>query len=175
MMKAKLSDPKAVFTLLRGMTVAAAAGGCLLAALLGYQGCMAVVFGLSGAPGPAFWLLAAGGFLALGTVSVGCGRGLHAFYRLAGRLKQGTAFTRENERAVGRIAGQCLLCAGGLLAAWLMILIGECLEPGTILGLYWYEMLAVALCFLGAALLAWALCLLVRRAVALQEDSDLTV
>ena len=43
------------------------------------------------------------------------------------------------------------------------------------MGLYWFQMLVVALLCIAVALIAWALALLVRRAVVLQEEVDLTV
>ena len=46
---------------------------------------------------------------------------------------------------------------------------------GFVMGLYWFQMLVVALLCIAVALIAWALALLVRRAVTLQEEVDLTV
>ncbi len=175
-MKNKLTNLSTVFSLLQGATIAGAAGGSLLAVFMLRFGVRAIAFDDFGlGRGVGFWLLAFSGFAAVFVLSACCLRALYAFYRLCGRVKRGSAFTRENETAMGLIARQCLISCGTLLAACGLIWLGDVLDPVALRGLYWFEMLFLAGCFLAVALVAWALCLLVRRAVPLQEDSDLTV
>ncbi len=175
-MRNRLTNLSTVFTLLRGAAVCGAAGGAFLAFFMLRFGVKAIAFDDFGlGRGIGFWLLAFSGFATVLVLSACCLRALYAFYQMCGRVKRGSAFTRENEAAMGLIARQCLICFGTLTAACGLIWLGDALDPVALRGLYWFEMLFLAVCFLAVALIAWALCLLVRRAVALQEDSDLTV
>lgn len=175
-MRNKLTNLSTVFSLLQGATIASAAGGSLLAIFMLRFGVEAVAFDDFGlGRGIGFWLLAISGFATVFVLSACCLRALHAFYRLCSRVKRGSAFTRENEAAMALIARQCVISGGTLIAACGLIWLGDVLDPALLRGLYWFEMLFLAVCFLAVALIAWALCLLVRRAVPLQEDSDLTV
>lgn len=157
-------------TLLQGITVLLGALGLMGAYFLltvGVQAAMdgPVALGLDHAQW--LWLLTVG-FAAVGVVSVACGAALISFFRMCSRLKRGSAFTRQNQRAMGRIA-LCCLVAGVTLAAgdallWQVVPCAPCVM-----------MLLGACLFLSVAAVAWALGLLVRRAVSLQDEVDLTV
>lgn len=175
MMK-KLSTPNTAFTLLQVLTVLIAVIGVGLAVLLLQVGVSAIALGAAGVGLPPFswWTLLITGFASVAVVSICCAVALYTFFRLCGRMKQGSAFTRPNERAMGRIA-LCCLIAGLTLAAGCAVLKIADLLGGCVMGLYWFEMAAMAFIFLSVSLVAWALCLLVRRAIPLQEDADLTI
>ena len=89
---------------------------------------------------------------------------------MVGRLSRGSAFTPENEQAMAAIAFSLALSGAALAAAFVLLLL-ICREM--VLPMIWLLLLALA--FFGVALLAHALGLLVRRAAALQRDSDLTI
>ncbi len=96
---------------------------------------------------------------------------LWQFVTMCQRLKQGTAFTAANEQTMGRIALCCAVASGTLLLALLVLL---CFCPALPLGLVLLTLLACA-AYGAVALVAYALRLLVRRAAALQQESELTV
>ena len=157
----RIMNEENMFAVLRLATVAAGAVGTLLALWLGAIGvsmldaavcllCLAVLAGISAC----------------------CYAALTAFYRLCGRLAQGSAFTEENGRAMHRIAALLYACAGMLLIAILAVFI--VLTEGVFVLPLIFPLLF--LCgFAGAGLIAHALSLLVRRAAALQQESDLTI
>ena len=167
----KLSTPNAIFTMLQGMTVLISAAGVFLAWMLLRVGFAAVEAGaaVSGLPQPGWWTLLIAGFASVIIVSVACAVALYTFFFMCSRIKRATAFTRENERAMGRIA-LCCLVAGLTLAAAC-----AALQIAHVTGLFWFQMGVMAFAFLAVSMVAWALCLLVRRAVTLQEEADLTV
>ena len=175
-MKKQLSSIRTMFTLLQIVTVLISLLGAYLAVMLLYVGIQALGTGYSGIGMPlgSYVTLLTVGFLSVLTVSGACAVALCTFYRLCERLKQGTAFTRINEQALCRIA-LCCLTAGLTLAVCCAVLwIAESVW-GCVMGLYWLEMVIMAVLFLSVSLIARALALLVRRAVVLQEDADLTV
>ena len=162
----KLNDAPFLFLVLRVATVLVAAAGTWFACLMGYTGLFAVSARPFSALNIAGWI----GILTVALVSVCAYVALFTFFRLCGRLARGTAFTEENAAAMRRIALALLIsglgaCAGITAVA---LLIGEIVLP--IVYLY-----VIAAAFLGAALVSHALAVLVRRAVALQQDSDLTI
>lgn len=114
----------------------------------------------------AVWGIAA--VVVVGLASCGA---LWRFFAMCERLKHGTAFTVANEACMGRIALCCAVACGALVATFAALVF---LCPPVPLGL-------TELCLLGGmaygavTLIAYALKLLVRRAVALQQESDLTV
>lgn len=114
----------------------------------------------------AAWYMAAVVVVSLASYSA-----LWQFFTMCERLKHGTAFTAANEHSMGRIALSCAV-ASGMLVVTLAVLVFFC--PPVPLAL-------AELCFLcfmaygAVALVAYALQLLVRRAAALQQESDLTV
>ena len=154
-----------LFFLLRLATVFVALLGTWFAWMLAYTG----LFTVSIKP---FHAINVGGIVGLLTVAIvsGCAyAALFIFFRLCGRLARGTAFTEENAAAMRRIALALLiagLCAfAGITAVALLI--------GVVLPIVYLYVVACA--FLCAALVSHALAVLVNRAVALQQDSDLTI
>ena len=161
-----------MFTVLRAATIAAGVAGTLLALWLGAIGvcvleslsedgacvqdaavcvlCIAVLVGISGC----------------------CYAALVTFFRMCGRLAKGSAFTEENGRAMQTMARLLCVCAGLLLVAILAILL--VLSDG-VLPLPVIFLLMFLCAFAGAGLIAHALALLVRRAAALQQESELTI
>ena len=162
-----LNDAPFVFTLLRVATVLVAAYGTWVAVVLGTIGFYVFV------SGPALDPISLAGLAGLTTVvvaSVCCYIALVSFFFMCGRLTRGSAFTEQNAAAMRRIS-RVLLIAGAAVAvgiATVMLLTGESAVA------IWHSS-TIALVFLGASLLSHALAVLVRRAVALQQDSDLTI
>ena len=175
-MRKYLGSLRTVFTLLQGVTVLMALMGVYLAAMLLYVGIQALGAGYPGIGMPlgSYVTLLTVGFLSVLTVSGACAVAMYTFFRLCGRLKKGTAFTCANEQAMSRIALCCLIVGLTLAASCLALWVAESVW-GYVMGLYWFQMLVVALLCIAVALIAWALALLVRRAVVLQEEVDLTV
>lgn len=165
----RLLNAETIFLVLRVATVIAGAVGTLVAVCLGSVGftALGVAADHGGIP-----LLGAAvtGLTAVAAVSACCYAALAVFFRMCGRLKRGSAFTEQNARAMEVIAA---LCTGGgvtLAAAFMIIALiaGEILLPLVYVGL-------LACAFLGVALIAYALCLLVRRAAAIQKENELTI
>lgn len=170
-MKQRIFSMNMVFTLLQGITIALCAFGLLLVYFPLNVGVHALMDGPSGyGLTYAQWLtLLIAGFAAVAIVSLCCAAALIAFFRMCGRLKQGTAFTRKNQRTMGFIA-LCSLIAGVTLIAATALC---CLMDAASIFCLW--MTLGAFLFLAVAAVAWALSLLVRRAVTLQDEADLTV
>lgn len=161
-----------MFAVLRAATIAAGVAGTLLALWLGAVGvsvldflcedgvcvrdaavcvlCLAVLVGISGC----------------------CYAALVTFYRMCGRLAKGSAFTEENRSAMQTIARLLYACAVQLAVPVLAILV--MLSDG-VLPLPVIFLLMFLCAFAGAGLIAHALSLLVRRAAALQQESELTI
>lgn len=167
----KINEPDFVFKLLRAATVVVALVGTALTAQLLFDGAFVV------GSNPALerpWSFAAGVLELAVTAStaVCCYAALWAFYRMCARLSKGSAFTGENAAAMRRIA-RLLGAAGavslGGLAAFLVMFGGV-----SALALLW-PLGIIPAAMLGGGLLSHALCVLLRRAAALQEDADLTV
>ena len=175
-MKKSLNSPATIFTLLQGCTVLISLLGVWVAATMLYAGVQALQCGYPGIGMPlgSYVTLLTVGFLSVLTVSGACAVAMYTFFRLCGRLKKGTAFTRVNERAMSRIALCCLIAGLTLAVSCTALWMAESVW-GYVMGLYWFQMLVVALLCAAVALIAWALALLVRRAVVLQEEADLTV
>ena len=162
--------------MLQGFTVLMSLLGVWIAVTLLYAGVLALQCGYPGIGMPlgSYVTLLTVGFLSVLTVSGACAVAMYTFFRLCGRLKKGTAFTRANEQALERIALCCVIVGLTLLISCIVLWVAESVW-GFVMGLYWFQMLVVALLCIAVALIAWALALLVRRAVALQEEVDLTV
>ena len=162
----KLYDAPFLFLLLRVATVLVALAGTWFAWMMVYTGLFAVSARPFGALNIAGWA----GILTVALVSACAYVALFTFFRLCGRLARGTAFTEENAAAMRRIALALLVCGlcvcAGITAV--ALLIGAIVLP--IVYLY-----VIAAAFLCAALVSHALAVLVHRAVALQQDSDLTI
>ena len=168
----RIMNEENMFAVLRLATVAAGAVGTLLALWMGAIGVSMLDFlcedGVCVRDAAVCLLCLA----VLAGISACCYAAQTAFYRLCGRLAQGSAFTEENGRAMHRIAALLYACAGMLLIAILAILfvMSDGVLPLPVI------FLLLFLCgFAGAGLLAHALSLLVRRAAALQQESDLTI
>lgn len=170
-MKKRLSSLNTALTLLQGITVLLCVLGTGMACFPLNIGVHALMDGPSGyGLTCAQWLtLLITGFAAVAIVSLCCAAALIAFFRMCGRLKQGTAFTRKNQRTMGFIA-LCSLIAGVTL---LFTTVLCCLMDAASIFCLW--MTLGAFLFLAVAAVAWALNLLVRRAVTLQDEADLTV
>ena len=175
-MRKSLNSPSTIFTMLQGFTVLMSLLGVWIAVTLLYAGVLALQCGYPGIGMPlgSYVTLLAVGFLSVLTVSGACAVAMYTFFRLCGRLKKGTAFTRANEQALERIALCCVIVGLTLLISCIVLWVAESVW-GFVMGLYWFQMLVVALLCIAVALIAWALALLVRRAVVLQEEVDLTV
>ena len=175
-MRKSLNSPSTIFTMLQGFTVLMSLLGVWIAVTLLYAGVLALQCGYPGIGMPlgSYVTLLTVGFLSVLTVSGACAVAMYTFFRLCGRLKKGTAFTRANEQALERIALCCVIVGLTLLISCIVLWVAESVW-GFVMGLYWFQMLVVALLCIAVALIAWALALLVRRAVALQEEVDLTV
>ena len=162
----RLDDAPFIFAVLRVATVIVGALGTWFACMLAYPG----LFAVSTKP---FDLINIGGVIGLLTVAVAsacCYVALVIFFRMCGRLSRGTAFTDDNAIAMRHIAA-ALLIAGLSVTVGLTVLsviLGDFFLPT----IYLY---GIAAAFLGAALLSHALAVLVRRAVALQQESELTI
>lgn len=162
----KMNETPFLFALLRAATVFVALVGTWFAWMMTITG----LFTVSIKPFGALNVAGTIGLLTVAVAGICCYVALIVFFRLCGRLARGTAFTDENAVAMRRIA-RALLIAGlaactGITAVWLLF--GTLVLP--IVYLY-----VIAAAFLCAALVSHALAVLVRRAVALQQDSDLTI
>lgn len=98
--------------------------------------------------------------------------GVEAFL-VCGRVKKASAFSSKNEKALGRIA--LALCAAGCLS----LLFDSSLFPWLLTGLPAIhpivERLLLPFILLTLALMLRAVQVLMRRALIMQEESDLTV
>lgn len=166
--KSLLSE-QAVFRLLRIAAVTAGVLGTLLAVWLTCVGGTVLSFAMSaheaGTAAAAMF-----GLATVFTVSFCCWRALIVFYRMVGRLTKGSAFTEENAQALWTIAASLAVSGAVMTAAFVLLML---LCRGPVISVY--AILAPAVVFLGLALIAYALCRLVRRAALLQQDSDLTI
>lgn len=168
----RIMNEENMFAVLRAATIAAGVAGTLLALWLGAIGVSMLSFlcedGVCVRDAAVCVLCIA----VLVGISVCCYAALTVFYRLCGRLAQGSAFTEENRLAMQTIARLLYACAAQLLLAILAILIW--LSDG-VLPLPVIFLLMFLCGFAGAGLIAHALSLLVRRAAALQQESELTI
>ena len=92
------------------------------------------------------------------------------YLRICARIGRDQSFVPDNARDLARIA-QLMLGAAGLWGAGCLGVLWVNIGPGGI----WIGALLMALASGAIATLAWALGKLVRRAVRLQEENDLTV
>lgn len=165
-----------VFTWMRAAVVAAGVVGTLIALWFGLLGVSVIragmdKFGLDMGGGE--WRTTVGGLAGLAAVlvtSVCCYIALAAVFRMCGRLKRGSAFTEQNAQAMARIAGAFFVSGVSIAAATVVLMI-----CALAFNLVAYVLLIVACLFFGLALISYALCLLVRRAAALQQENDLTI
>ena len=169
-----LLNEQNIFTVLRAATIAAGVIGTAIAALLVSIGADCLYMSLTLCEGGescgCFTAASVTGLAAVVAVSVCAYIALTAFYRMCGRLREGGAFTRENTRAMARIArcfaaaaAALLLCTAAMTVIW-----GGFLLPHVYL-------LLLGLACAGAALLCRALALLVGRAEDMQRENELTI
>lgn len=172
----KFSTPETAFSILKAITVLIAAAVIAMTCGLLYTGVYALRRGAASLhlSQGSFVTLAAAGFTSVIVVAVCCGVALYTFFRMCTRLSQGTAFTQANALAMARITRCCMIAGCTLGLACAALLIAEAVWGG-VMGLYWSEAAVIAFAFLSVGAVAWALTLLVRRAVLLQEEADLTV
>lgn len=168
----KIMNEENMFAVLRAATVGAGIAGTLLALWMGAFGVSMLFFLCEDGVCVKDAAVCVLCLIVLAGISGCCCAALAAFYRLCGRLASGSAFTEENANAMARIARLLYGCAGMLLAAVLALVI-VLLEGEFVLPLIFLLLFLCA--FFGAGLLAQALSLLVRRAAALQQESDLTI
>lgn len=94
-------------------------------------------------------------------------------FRICGRVKKASAFSSKNEKALGRIT--TALCIAGCLA----LLFGDAIFPWLLTGLPTIspivERLLLPFILLTLALMIRTVQVLMRRALTMQEESDLTV
>ena len=169
-----LLNERNIFTVLRAATIAAGVIGTAIAALLASIGADCLYMSLTlcedGESCACFTAASVTGLATVLAVSVCAYIALTAFYRMCGRLREGGAFTRENARAMARIArcfaaaaAALLLCTAAMTVIW-----GGFVLPHVYL-------LLLGLACAGAALLCRALALLVGRAEDMQRENELTI
>lgn len=98
--------------------------------------------------------------------------GIEAFC-LCGRVKKSSAFSAKNEKALGRIA--LALCIAGLIALFFGSFLFSWLLTGLPAISPIVERLLLPFILLTLALMIRAVQVLMRRALTMQEESDLTV
>lgn len=174
MHKGSILNERNIFSVLRGATLAAGLIGTAVAALLMWIGTDCLIFSLTlcedGESCTGFTAASVTGLATVLSVSVCAYVALTAFYRMCGRLREGGAFTRENARAMARIA-RCFAAASAVLllsTAAMAVIWGGFLLPHVYL-------LLLGLACAGAALLSRALALLVGRAEDMQRENELTI
>lgn len=174
MHKGSILNERNIFSVLRGATLAAGLIGTAVAALLAWIGTDCLIFSLTlcedGESCGCFTAASVTGLATVLVVSVCAYIALTAFYRMCGRLREGGAFTRENAAAMARIARCFAVAAAALLActAAMAVIWGGFVLPHV-------YMLLLGLACAGAALLCWALALLVGRAEEMQRENELTI
>ena len=168
------TNPAVIFTALQILSVVALIVGFLIAGYLGYIGCLGLQVGIEEHSALVLSMSIVGLATVL-AVSVCCCVALIVFFRMCGRLKHDSAFTPENDRAMGRLV-QCSIGVG--LTFWITTLAMYLLQGSSV---SWSllsldgRFMVLGFCFLCLALVIHALRLLVKRAIALQQENDLTV
>jgi len=121
-------------------------------------------------------LLTTPGLATVLTVSICCWRALLRFFAMCGRLKSRSAFTDDNCLALGFIARQCALAgtalAGGFAFFCVMCWLNDASENALFILI---RLMPLPALLLIAGLMIWAVHLLMGRALALQQENDLTV
>lgn len=161
----RLNDAAFLFRVLRVATVLVGLMGTLFALILADFG----LFALKDRPFNRVNVAAGAGLLTVVVVGACCYAALVSFFRMCGRLEHSSAFTDANAAAMARIARA--LFAGGVCAAAGIAAVSALWEVDLLL----IYLSFIPLALLGAALLSHALVVLMRRAVALQQDRDLTI
>ena len=160
-----------IFTLLQVAAVGIALAGLVCTVMLSMIGVVSLMENLAAREAGylAFTVLA---MLAVAAVFICSMVSLYQFFMMCSRLRQGSAFTERNGRALTLMAVLCAACGGIILVMFVLALLccWQC-GPGLFL-----DLVAVAgAAYLCVALVAWALAVLVKRATALQQESELTI
>lgn len=155
-----------IFTLLQ-----AAAVGIALAVFFGCIGVVSLIENTT-AREPGYLAFTVLAMLAVAVVTLCSLAALYEFFMMCRRLKQGTAFTERNRCALNRIALLCAVSGDAILAAFL-IAVMLCWPCGGSAFMLLTALVGAA--YLCVALVAWALAVLVKRATALQQESELTI
>lgn len=168
------TNPAVIFTALQTLSIVALIVGFLIAGYLGYIGCLGLRVGAE-EHSALVLSMSVTGLVTVLAVSVCCCVALLVFFRMCGRLKHGSAFTPENDKAMGRLV-QCSIGVGVIF--WITVIVLYLLQgpfvSWSLLSLDGRFMI-LGFCFLCLALVIHALRLLVKRAIALQQENDLTV
>lgn len=174
-------NPSRTLTILQVMDVV------LALCCIGFGGCMVIDLLNQMNHNGNSWHAAAAVLFVL--VIVGCLTAQGVFFKLCGNLKDKSAFTPANDTALGIIAAACgintilLLCCGAASiigsalyflqqSAWANTFF-EALSFAVDNDAAFYGLLAFLM--VSVALIAWILQLMLRRAVALQQENDETV
>ena len=174
--------PKALLTALQAMTFMVAGFGTWLAWLLGTLGLIVTredLFNPAVPVGAKIFIL--GALATVVVVSVCCYITLGSFFAMLQRMKEETAFTRRNCKALGRMALSCAIAAAALLLIMGYIAVGN-LVPGNFTSRnFWASvevvgtMMAWPFGFGLVALLIQGVRVLMIRAMDLQEQQELVV
>lgn len=167
-------DTRIIFTTLQVLAILALAAGTLLMVWLDILGISALLRGIFDARGDLipFSII---GLMTVAFISIMCYIALISFFTLCGRLKTGTAFTKQNTRAMKRIA----LCSLGVGAAFLLSDALICLTSFMLFDPSFHlvdvYLVGISLVFFLIALVVWTLYILLERATAIQQENDLTI
>lgn len=158
-----------VFTLLQAVAVLIAIVGTVAAI---YLACVGVGTFQLFLEQKEYWYMAYAviGLITVAAVSVFSYGALYHFFTLCQRLKNSTAFTLTNEKAMHRIAICCGVCGGTLGVALVVFL-----TYGDFFLALMELMFLLSAAYLCIGLVAYALELLLRRATAIQQENDLTI
>ena len=160
-----------IFTLLQAAAVGIALVGLAMAVLFGCIGVVSLIENTA-AREPGYLAFTVLTMLAVAVVTLCSLAALYEFFMMCRRLKQGTAFTERNRCALNRIALLCAVSGSAILAAFLMA-VWTCRQCGV--GAFMLLVALAGAAYLCVALVAWALAMLVKRATALQQESELTI
>lgn len=185
----KLTNDKKLriaLTLMQVMCVIALLLGTYAAIVLGMIGVTGLSLGLVGYE-PSNLILILASLMGLLTVLITSVCSYIAIIRYIGmtrRLKKERAFTEQNGHTLSVIAKMCIICAVTLLIGYALTFLCASLPNIRMTG--WLTMLGsmtmvsvpvdvLAFMYLGVGLVSRALCGLLHRAKALQDENDLTV
>lgn len=174
-MKTRSKAAIRLLTTLQGMTIVIMALGTCFAVVLGMMGAASCVACVE-YPRPALIISTVTGYGTLITVSVSCYIALTTFLLICHRLKRERAFTKANSRSLLRISRCCLVSGAALLIALIVFEALFCTTPDcppvNLPALYLFVLM---LLFAGVGVICQVLQVLLDDAIALQDESDLTV
>ena len=160
-----------IFTLLQVADVGIALAGLVCTVMLSMIGVVSLMENLAAREAGylAFTVLA---MLAVAAVFICSMAALYQFFMMCSRLRQGSAFTERNGRALTLMAVLCAVC-GGIILVMFALALFCCWHCGP--GLFLELVAAAGAAYLCVALVAWALAVLVQRATVLQQESELSI